>query len=145
MSLLESSTILLGAALVAVPLFKRLGLGSVLGYLAAGIALGPTGFAVVGHPEELLHFSELGVVLLLFLIGLELDPARLWAMRNTVFGLGAAQVIGTAVAIGARNDPPSPTPSAEGSMPADIAIEVITMGRARLWPASITAVKRSMP
>jgi monovalent cation:proton antiporter-2 (CPA2) family protein len=101
MSLLESSTILLGAAIVAVPLFKRLGLGSVLGYLAAGVALGPTGFAVVGHPEELLHISELGVVLLLFLIGLELDPARLWAMRNTVFGLGAAQVVATAVAVGA--------------------------------------------
>lgn len=95
MSTLSTAAAVLGAALVFVPLFKRLGFGSVLGYLAAGALLGPTGFDLFGHPEEVMHFAELGVVLLLFLIGLELEPSRLWAMRVQVFGVGTAQVVGT--------------------------------------------------
>jgi monovalent cation:proton antiporter-2 (CPA2) family protein len=85
--------ILLAAAVVAVPLFKRLGLGSVLGYLAAGAAIGPSGFGLIGGVEEKMHTAEFGVVLLLFLIGLELAPARLWRMRGTVFGLGSLQML----------------------------------------------------
>lgn len=100
MTLLPSMTALLAAALITVPLFKRLGLGSVLGYLAAGIVLGPTGFDLFGHPEEIMHFAEFGVVLLLFLIGLELEPERLWSMRTSVFGVGAAQVIITGLILG---------------------------------------------
>lgn len=84
---------LLGATVIFVPAFKRLGLGSVLGYLCAGLLLGPSVFAVVQEPEEILEFSELGVVFLLFLIGLELNPSRLWAMRRDIFGLGALQVL----------------------------------------------------
>jgi glutathione-regulated potassium-efflux system protein KefB len=83
---------LLGAAVVAVPIFKRLGLGSVIGYLAAGIAIGPFGFALFTDPESILSVAELGVVMLLFIIGLELKPSRLWALRHDIFGLGAAQV-----------------------------------------------------
>ncbi len=97
MTLLPSITVLLAAALVTVPLFKRIGLGSVLGYLAAGIVLGPTGFDLFGHPEEIMHFAEFGVVMLLFLIGLELEPERLWAMRTSVFGIGTAQVAATSL------------------------------------------------
>ncbi len=100
MTLLPTVTALLAAALVTVPLFKRLGLGSVLGYLAAGVVLGPTGFDLFGHPEELMHFAEFGVVMLLFLIGLELEPERLWGMRNAVFGVGTAQVVVTGLVIG---------------------------------------------
>jgi len=82
----------LGAGVVAAPLFKRLGFGSVLGYLAAGLAIGPFGFQVVSAPESVLHFAELGVVMFLFVIGLEMRPARLWSLRREIFGLGAAQV-----------------------------------------------------
>lgn len=85
--------VLLAAAVIAVPLFKRLGLGIVLGYLAAGIVLGPWGLGLFGRPEEILELAEFGVVLLLFIIGLELNPARLWTMRRDIFGLGAAQVV----------------------------------------------------
>ncbi|MEM6665206.1 MAG: monovalent cation:proton antiporter-2 (CPA2) family protein [Pseudomonadota bacterium] len=88
----EYAIILLAAAIVAVPLAKRLGLGSVLGYLFAGILIGPV-TGIVSSGGEILHFAELGVVLLLFVIGLELKPSRLWAMRKDIFGLGAAQVI----------------------------------------------------
>ena len=77
------------------PIAKRLGLGSVLGYLLAGIALGPWGIGLVDEVESVLHFAEFGVVLLLFVIGLEMQPARLWTMRQAVFGAGAAQVLGT--------------------------------------------------
>lgn len=83
---------LMGAAVVAVPLFRRLGLGSVLGYFAAGLLVGPSVLRLFTDPEEILHFSELGVVLFLFIIGLELRPAKLWAMRGQIFGLGLAQV-----------------------------------------------------
>jgi glutathione-regulated potassium-efflux system protein KefB len=84
---------LLAAGVIAVPLFRRLGLGSVLGYLAAGVVIGPFGFAVLGDPESALHIAELGVVLFLFIIGLEMRPGKLWAMRGQIFGLGLAQVL----------------------------------------------------
>ena len=100
MSLLAQTLIYLLAAVVCVPLSRRLGLGSVLGYLAAGIVIGPFGFAVVTDAEHILHFAELGVVFLLFIVGLELQPSRLWVMRRMVFGLGAAQVACSAAAIG---------------------------------------------
>lgn len=80
------------AALVFVPLAVRLGLGSILGYLVAGVVIGPVGFALVSDPTAILHASELGVVLMLFVIGLELEPQRLWAMRAAVFGGGALQM-----------------------------------------------------
>lgn len=82
----------LGAGVLAAPLFKRAGLGSVLGYLAAGVAIGPFGLRVISAPEAVLHFAELGVVMFLFVIGLEMRPARLWGLRREIFGLGAAQV-----------------------------------------------------
>ena len=87
---------LLAVAVLLVPLFKRAGLGTVIGYLAAGVLIGPWGFGVVRDPENLLHTAEVGVVLLLFVIGLELQPSRLWALRKSVFGLGTLQVGGCA-------------------------------------------------
>ena len=89
--------ILIGAALLMVPIFKRLGLGSVLGYLAAGILIGPAVFGVFDDPAEIMHYAELGIVMFLFLIGLSLRPSRLWAMRRDIFGLGLAQIVVTAV------------------------------------------------
>lgn len=95
-SVLHNALIYLASAVIAVPLFKRLGLGAILGYLAAGVVIGPSGFTFIGGDvEEVRHFAELGVVLLLFIIGLELKPTRLWAMRKPVFGLGGAQVVVT--------------------------------------------------
>ncbi|MET3647708.1 monovalent cation:proton antiporter-2 (CPA2) family protein [Phyllobacterium ifriqiyense] len=90
---LLSVVVLLGAGVVAVPLFKRLGLGSVLGYLAAGLVIGPFGLGFFSDPETILHVAELGVVMFLFIIGLEMQPTKLWGMRNEIFGLGALQVI----------------------------------------------------
>jgi len=87
--------ILLAAAVVAVPIFRRLGLGSILGYLAAGAAVGPWGFGFIDQVEDIRHIAEFGVVFLLFAIGIELKPARLWVMRRMVFGLGTAQVVVT--------------------------------------------------
>ncbi|MFD2236947.1 monovalent cation:proton antiporter-2 (CPA2) family protein [Aureimonas populi] len=84
---------LLAAGVVAVPIFKRLGLGSVLGYFAAGLAIGPFGLGLFGDPEGILHLAEFGVIMLLFVIGLEMEPARLWALRRQIFGLGLAQVL----------------------------------------------------
>jgi glutathione-regulated potassium-efflux system protein KefB len=84
---------LLGTAVIAVPLFRKLGLGSVLGYLAAGLVIGPHGFRVVTDSETLLHVAELGVVLFLFVIGLEMRPSKLWKLRGDIFGLGTAQVL----------------------------------------------------
>src|SRR6187551_3022971 len=99
MSALAQVMVLLAATVIAVPLFKRLGLGTVLGYLAAGMVLGPYGFHVLDEMEHVLHVAELGVVLMLFLIGLELQPQRLWEMRRSVFGLGSMQVIGSGLLI----------------------------------------------
>ncbi|NEJ97352.1 monovalent cation:proton antiporter-2 (CPA2) family protein [Rhizobium ruizarguesonis] len=84
--------VLMGAAVVAVPLFRRLGLGSVLGYFAAGVLVGPSVFGLFTDAASILHFSELGVVMFLFVIGLELRPYKLWAMRGQIFGLGLMQV-----------------------------------------------------
>ena len=90
---------LLGAGVVAAPIFLRLGLGSVLGYLAAGLAIGPYGLRVVNDPEAILHVAEFGVVMFLFLIGLEMRPAKLWALRRDIFGLGAAHVLACAAVV----------------------------------------------
>jgi len=91
-SFLQEALIFLAAALLVVPICSRLGLNSVLAYLGAGLLIGPPGLGLIRDPEEVLHLAELGVVLLLFLIGLELDPKRLWVMRRWVFGLGISQV-----------------------------------------------------
>lgn len=101
MTILQESIIYLLAAIISVPISKRLGFGSVLGYLCAGILIGPFGFGFIHEPEHILHFAELGVVFLLFIIGLELKPARLWVMRKMVFGLGTAQVLVSAAVIAA--------------------------------------------
>jgi len=96
---LTASLIYLGAAVLVVPLSKALGLGSIIGYLAAGIAIGPWGLGLVSSVEQVLHFAEFGVVLMLFLVGLELEPARLWNLRRPIFGWGSAQVLGCAVVL----------------------------------------------
>ena len=83
----------LTAAVISVPIAKRLGLGSVLGYLIAGVAIGPFGFQFIGEEgQDVMHFAEFGVVMMLFLIGLELQPALLWRMRSPILGLGGLQV-----------------------------------------------------
>ncbi|MBL8328094.1 MAG: glutathione-regulated potassium-efflux system protein KefC [Rubrivivax sp.] len=92
---LHSSLIYLAAAVVAVPLSRLLGLGSIIGYLAAGIAIGPWGLKLVTDPQAILSFAEFGVVLMLFLVGLELEPRRLWAMRRPIFGWGSFQLLGS--------------------------------------------------
>ncbi len=96
---LQTSLIYLGAAVLAVPLAKALGLGSIIGYLAAGIAIGPWGLALVTDPEAILRFAEFGVVLMLFLVGLELEPRRLWSLRGPIFGWGSVQLIGSTAAM----------------------------------------------
>jgi len=100
-NLLDQALIYLAAGVIAVPLFKRLGLGSVLGYLAAGMAIGPWGLRLIGDPQTVLHFAEFGVVMLLFLIGLELDPRRLWTLRRPILGMGSVQVLATGAAVAA--------------------------------------------
>ncbi|MGG7604797.1 glutathione-regulated potassium-efflux system protein KefC [Massilia sp. BKSP1R2A-1] len=94
---LVNALVYLAAAVVAVPIAKRLGLGAVLGYLLAGIAIGPWGLGLIREVETILHFSEFGVVLLLFVIGLELEPQRLWSLRRSIFGWGSAQVAGVTI------------------------------------------------
>jgi glutathione-regulated potassium-efflux system ancillary protein KefC len=98
-NLLVEALVYLAAAVIAVPIAKRCGVGAVLGYLLAGIAIGPWGFGVISAVEDMLHFSEFGVVLLLFLIGLELEPKRLWLLRRSIFGWGGMQVVGVAAAL----------------------------------------------
>jgi glutathione-regulated potassium-efflux system protein KefB len=90
--LLEQALVYLAAAVIAVPVCRRLGLGSVLGFLIAGMAIGPWGLRLIPDPGTVLQFAELGVVLLLFLVGLELEPRRLWALRRPIFGMGGTQV-----------------------------------------------------
>jgi monovalent cation:proton antiporter-2 (CPA2) family protein len=99
--MLQTLVALLAAAAIAVPLSRRAGFGSVLGYLAAGLVIGPAGLRLVTGVDEIAHVSELGVVMLLFLIGLELRPARLWVMRRAVFGLGTAQMAISTAALAA--------------------------------------------
>lgn len=96
---LQAALVYLGAAVIAVPLAKRFGLGSIIGYLAAGIAIGPFGLGLVSDTQAILHIAEFGVVLMLFLIGLELEPPRLWALRRPIFGWGTAQLLGCAAAL----------------------------------------------
>lgn len=91
-SFLIQAAIYLVSAIIVVPLFKRLGLGSVLGYLIAGIVIGPHALALINDPEHVLHFAEFGVVLMLFLVGLELETQKVWELRKTLFGLGGLQV-----------------------------------------------------
>ncbi len=95
MSLLLQTLIFLGTAIITVPIAKRLGLGAVLGYLIGGIIIGPFALSLIGHVDSILHFAEFGIVLLLFIIGLELQPSRLWTMRKSVFGMGGLQVAAT--------------------------------------------------
>ncbi|RVT88830.1 glutathione-regulated potassium-efflux system protein KefC [Inhella crocodyli] len=104
---LSAALVFLSAAVLAVPLAKRLGLGAILGYLVAGVAIGPGALALVADPQSVLHVAEFGVVLMLFLVGLELEPQRLWAMRRPIFGTGGLQVLastgllmGVGVAVG---------------------------------------------
>ncbi|MES2980104.1 MAG: glutathione-regulated potassium-efflux system protein KefC [Pseudomonadota bacterium] len=98
-SWLINSFIYLAAAVVAVPLARKLGLGAIIGYLVAGIAIGPWGIGLVTNVQDILHFAEFGVVLMLFLVGLELEPQRLWNLRRPIFGWGSAQVLGCSAAI----------------------------------------------
>ena len=100
MSILGSSMVFLGAAVVAVPIFKRLRLGAILGYLVAGVIIGPSAMDWVSDPQTILHFAELGVVLLLFIIGLELEPEKLWRMRNQILLTGGGQLLVSALIIG---------------------------------------------
>ena len=97
---LTNSFIYLAAAVIVVPLSRALGLGAIIGYLVAGIAIGPWGLGLVTNVQDILHFAEFGVVLMLFLVGLELEPRRLWSLRRPIFGWGSAQVLTCALAIG---------------------------------------------
>jgi len=101
MSLLAQIAIFLAAAVIAIPIFRYFKLGSVLGYLAAGIIIGPAGLGLISKIDTTLHIAEFGIVLLMFVIGLELQPSRLWVMRKPIFGLGLAQVLVTTAGIGA--------------------------------------------
>jgi CPA2 family monovalent cation:H+ antiporter-2/glutathione-regulated potassium-efflux system protein KefB len=99
--MLETLVTLLGATAIAVPISRRLGFGSIVGYLAAGVVIGPSGLRLVTDVEQITHVAELGVVMLLFLIGLELQPHRLWVLRRTIFGLGLGQLAPSAVVLAA--------------------------------------------
>ena len=100
MSLLAQIAIFLAAAVIAVPVFRRFKLGSVLGYLTAGIVIGPACFGFIRRVDATLPIAEFGIVLLMFVIGLELQPSRLWVLRKPIFGLGTGQVVLTTVALG---------------------------------------------
>ena len=97
--MLRDALLILGFALVAVLAFRRAGLGATLGYLLAGALLGPHVLALVDGAEEMATIAELGIVMLLFVVGLELSPARLWRMRGAIFGLGLAQVVACGLAV----------------------------------------------
>jgi monovalent cation:proton antiporter-2 (CPA2) family protein len=101
MSLVNEAVVFLAAAVIMVPLFKKLGMGTVLGYLIAGVLIGPWLLGIISDVDNILHFAEFGVVLLLFVIGLELRPSRLWELRRPIFGLGGAQVTITGLVLGA--------------------------------------------
>ena len=96
-SWLTGSLVYLAAAVLAVPIARFLGLGSIIGYLGAGIVIGPWGLGLVTNPEDMLQIAEFGVVLMLFLVGLELEPQRLWSLRKSIFGWGSAQLFGSAL------------------------------------------------
>jgi monovalent cation:proton antiporter-2 (CPA2) family protein len=99
-SFLTQAFVYLLAAVLSVPIAKRLGLGSVLGYLLAGVAIGPAALGLVGGSSDVMHFAEFGVVVMLFIIGLELRPALLWRLRGPILGVGGAQVLATALVVG---------------------------------------------
>jgi len=96
---LIAPVVLLAAAVVAVPIFKRIGLGSVLGYLIAGLIIGPFGFAFFHDSASILHIAELGIVMYLFVIGLEMQPSHLWSLRREIFGLGTLQIVACGLAL----------------------------------------------
>ncbi|ENV66660.1 Glutathione-regulated potassium-efflux system protein [Acinetobacter junii] len=96
---LIAPVVLLAAAVIAVPIFKRIGLGSVLGYLIAGLIIGPFGFAFFHDSTSILHIAELGIVMYLFVIGLEMQPSHLWGLRREIFGLGTLQIVVCATAL----------------------------------------------
>ena len=96
---LIAPVVLLAAAVIAVPIFKRIGLGSVLGYLIAGLIIGPFGFAFFHDSTSILHIAELGIVMYLFVIGLEMQPSHLWGLRREIFGLGTLQIVACATAL----------------------------------------------
>ena len=100
-SWLTDSLVYLGAAVVAVPLARLLGLGSIIGYLGAGILIGPWGLRFVTDPHAMLNFAEFGVVLMLFVVGMELEPGRLWSLRKPIFGWGSAQLFGSVAVLAA--------------------------------------------
>ena len=97
--LLIQTLVYLAAAAISAPIAKRLGLGAVLGYLIAGLLIGPFALDLVGETEEVAHVAEFGVVMLLFLIGLEVRPALLWSLRTSIFGAGSGQLVGTTVVL----------------------------------------------
>jgi glutathione-regulated potassium-efflux system ancillary protein KefC len=138
---LVNSFIYLSAAVIMVPLSQFLGLGSIIGYLAAGIAIGPWGLGFVTNVQDILHFAEFGVVLMLFLIGLELEPKRLWSLRRPIFGWGTAQVAGCtaviflgAILAGARWE--VALAAALGLALSSTAIALQVMGERNLLPTS---------
>jgi glutathione-regulated potassium-efflux system ancillary protein KefC len=138
---LVNSFIYLSAAVIAVPLSKALGLGAIIGYLAAGIAIGPFGLGLVTNVEDILHFAEFGVVLMLFLVGLELEPQRLWSLRRPIFGWGSAQVIGctlalAAVAMGSVSPGPRRWSRGSGLALSSTAIALQVMAERNLLPTS---------
>ena len=117
MHMLQQVTVFLLTAVLLVPLFRRFGLGAVLGYLAAGMLIGPSGLKLVGDLEATRELAEFGVVLLLFVIGLELEPSRLWVLRRAVFGLGAAQVLVTTAVLGTAAAARLPAPRGDARTP----------------------------
>jgi len=125
---LVQATVFLAAAVIGVPLLKRLGLSSVLGYIVAGAAIGPWGLALAGDAEGVRAFAEIGIVMLLFLIGLELLPARLWDQRRAVFGLGAAQVVTTGAVLGLAAWALGVTPGAAAIVGFGLALSSTAMG-----------------
>ena len=140
-SWLSSSLIYLSAAVIAVPLSRALGLGSIIGYLAAGIAIGPWGLGLVREVEDILHFAEFGVVLMLFLVGLELEPRRLWNLRRPIFGWGGAQVLGCAAVLFAAGlllgvDWKTSLVAALGLALSSTAISLQVMGERNLLPTT---------
>src|SRR6201999_3020857 len=100
MSLLAQIAIFLASAVIAIPIFRRFKLGSVLGYLTAGIIIGPASLGLISTVDTTQDIAQFGIVLLMFVIGLELQPSRLWVLRKPIFGLGTVQVLATTLVIG---------------------------------------------
>ncbi len=138
---LSGSLVYLAAAVIAVPVSRALGLGSIIGYLAAGLVIGPWGLGLVREVQEVLHFAEFGVVLMLFLVGLELEPRRLWELRRPIFGWGGAQVAGctallAAAAVAAGIDWRLAVVAALGLALSSTAIALQVLGERNLLPTA---------